>query len=395
MNVRTHTMGVFEVATARQSIRLRQKHSPRGFRYARFDHVCIYSRISRHLPRLSLQKTHKNQPPLSSCRFFSHKSGNSPCGKDKGKQRHSTTTDDEERSISWIGTVTLIEKASHYQVMTSSVPSSSSGRDDDNHKKEFHVAPMMGITYREFRYFIRLLTRHATLWTEMIVDATILHTNDLQYHLGFDPVVEPPVICQFGGNQAQLAAKVTQIVRAQGYKEINLNAGCPSHRVACKRAFGAALLQDVPKTINMLRAMQEAIQNDNDDAKISIKIRIGVDNDNDWTWTHNLIAQLSTACQRFYVHARKVHTAGLDPAQNRRIPPLDYPRVYALCRAFPQCEFWINGGILTLAQAKDICFGVEQDGEGENANALADQQQDEAQQEHYSGLIPPGHGRLI
>ena len=222
----------------------------------------------------------------------------------------------------------------------------------------------------------------------MVVDDTILFTDDLPYHLGFDQAVEPPVICQVGGNQDDQAAKVTRVVRNHGYTEINLNAGCPSHRVASKRCFGAALLQDIPKAIAMLRGMQEGIQEDGDDAKISIKLRIGVDDDDDWIWTRHVVAQLAPVCKRFYVHARKVHTQGLDPAQNRRIPPLDYPRVYALCREFPDCDFWVNGGILTLAHAKQVCFGVE------SKESLAANNEPDEESEHYFGLIPPGHGRL-
>ena len=270
---------------------------------------------------------------------------------------------------------------------------------------------MMGVTFREFRYFCRLLTRHAVLWTEMIVDDTIVHTDHLEYHLGYDKDVEPPIICQIGGNQADLAAQVTRVVtRDYGYHEINLNAGCPSHRVASKRAFGAALMQDVDVAINMLREMQHGAQEESCIVEngcksatnkpkplVSIKLRIGVDDQDDWEWTHQLVAQLSTVCRRFYVHARKVHTAGLDPAQNRRIPPLHYPRVYALCRAFPECEFWINGGIASIAQAKEICYGISPYHKSSNENTNNDEENESDNGGYdniYTGLVPPGHGPL-
>ena len=253
--------------------------------------------------------------------------------------------------------------------------------------KEFHIAPMMGVTFREFRYFVRLLSKRAVLWTEMVVDDTILHSDNLDYHLGYDTDVEPPIICQIGGNQAGKAAAVTrEVTQNYGYTEINLNAGCPSHRVASKRAFGAALLQDLSVAIAMLQSMNEGVRESG--ANVSIKLRIGVDDDDDWEWTRQTVAHLSKVCKRFYVHARKVLTKGLDPAQNRRIPPLHYPRVYALCREFPDCEFWINGGIMSIDQARDVCFGIVHSAVGDDNSTST------APEDVYSGLIPPGHGAL-
>eukprot|EP00977_Amphora_coffeiformis_P006996 scaffold1515_cov162-Amphora_coffeaeformis.AAC.8 len=266
---------------------------------------------------------------------------------------------------------------------------------NNNNGKEFHVAPMMGVTFREFRYFVRLLSKHAILWTEMVVDDTILHTDSLDYHLGFDKAVEPPIVCQIGGNQDEYAAAVTRtVIRDYGYHEINLNAGCPSHRVASKRAFGAALLTDVDKAVAMLQAMQEGVSEEST-ANVSIKLRIGVDDCDDLEWTTQLIARLSTVCKRFYVHARKVHTAGLDPAQNRRIPPLHYPRVYELCRRFPDCDFWINGGILTVEQAIDVCFGVSSPcEESSSSTTTTTTTTGESPNEPYQSLVPPGHGPI-
>ena len=111
----------------------------------------------------------------------------------------------------------------------------------------------------------------------MHVDETILHTDSLDYHLGFDQAVEHPVICQIGGNQAPHAAAVTRTVLDEyGYDEINLNAGCPSHRVASQRAFGAALLKDVEKAVAMLQGMQqEAATNNTNENKTNLRYRLG------------------------------------------------------------------------------------------------------------------------
>jgi tRNA-dihydrouridine synthase len=143
-------------------------------------------------------------------------------------------------------------------------------------------------------------------------------------------------------------------VEAAGYDEVNLNAGCPSNRVASKQAFGAALMQDVDLTVRMLQAMRQTAS-----IPVSIKTRIGVDDCEGWEFLWPFMERLikEGGVRRIYLHARKVYTTGLNPAQNRNIPPLDYSVVYRLCRHFPECDFWINGGIQTLQQAKDICYG--------------------------------------
>ena len=266
----------------------------------------------------------------------------------------------------------------------------NNNKNNNKDLKEFHVAPMMNVTFREFRYFMRLLSKHATLWTEMVVDDTIVHTDSLDYHLGFDRAVESPIICQIGGNHDEYAAAITRtVIHEYGYDEINLNAGCPSHRVSSERAFGAALMNDIDKAVAMLQAMQEGLPEESA-GKVSIKLRIGVDDCDDLEWTTQLIARLSTVCRRFYVHARKVHTEGLDPAQNRRIPPLHYPRVYALCRRFPDCEFWINGGIMTVEQAIDVCYGVSSPREELSLPSSSSTTNNES----YQGLVPLGHGPI-
>lgn len=271
--------------------------------------------------------------------------------------------------------------------------------------KEFHVAPMIHVTYREFRYFCRLLSRRAVLWTEMIVDDTILHSDDLDSHLYYDSTTERPIICQIGGSCPDQATQVTRVVTQQyGYPEINLNAGCPSNRVASERNFGAALLQDIDRAVEMLSAMQEGIEpsehsNGIDQGTtqtattttpvVSIKLRIGVDYNDDYAWTVQLIERLSKVCRRFYVHARKLHSHGLDPAQNRRIPPLNYPRVYALCRRFPDCDFWINGGIMNIEQARKICYGIQP---ADNLCECDDRT--DSCSDDFSSLLPCGHGEI-
>lgn len=226
---------------------------------------------------------------------------------------------------------------------------------NDQGVKELHIAPMLDVSYREFRYLMRLLTKRAVLWTEMVVDETLFFSDNHADHLFFDETCEHPIVCQIGGNQPMWTAEAVKAMERYHYDEINLNMECPSNRVADKRGFGAALMKDVSLALEMLESMKDNLTT----IPISVKTRVGVDDQDDWTYLEGLIARLSSVCKRFFIHARKVYTTGLkNAAQNRRIPPLDYPRVYRLCERFPDCEFFINGGIDSLHKSREICYGT-------------------------------------
>ena len=282
------------------------------------------------------------------------------------------------------------------------------------HGKELHIAPMLDVSYPEFRYLMRLLTQRAILWTEMIMDETLLFGTDAPLRqlqeestetdtslssfqttvVKKDTVVEndkdqstdtttnatttttssspprpPLLVCQLGGNNPEwISRAVAMIVRQQQQQvslsiaEINLNAGCPSNRVASQKAYGAALMKDPQLTGRILQSMQSAIDNHTSTSiHVSIKTRIGVDDNRGYDFLQKyLSACRDHGCRRFYLHARPVWTHGLSPAQNRFIPPLDYSVVYRICRAFPDCLFWLNGGIRTLEQAK-VLLGIHKD----------------------------------
>jgi tRNA-dihydrouridine synthase A len=216
--------------------------------------------------------------------------------------------------------------------------------------KELHIAPMLHVSHAEFRYFFRLLTKRAVLWTEMVVDETLVYST--QDNLGPPPV--SPMVCQLGGVDPALTAKATKLVVKHGYEEINLNMDCPSLRVS-GRNFGAILMKDVNRAVALLQAMKDNAP------RISCKCRVGIDDLDSLEFMVPVISQLSTVCQRFVLHARKCHLQGLSPKDNRLIPPLNYPRVYELCRKFPHCQFWINGGISGLKAALDLLQGRSDD----------------------------------
>lgn len=210
------------------------------------------------------------------------------------------------------------------------------------------VAPMMDYTDNHFRQLARLLTRHTWLWTEMVVDNTLVHQRDsLDRFLEF-LVVQNPLVLQLGGSDPATLALATKLADGYGYQEINLNCGCPSDKVAGHGCFGARLMLNPALVAKATAAMAECSR-----APISVKCRIGVD---DFDSYGELCDFVGTVAERgpvthFIVHARKALLSGLSPAQNRSVPPLRYEYVLALLRDFPGLRFTLNGGITTLPQA--------------------------------------------
>ncbi|KAB2846385.1 MAG: tRNA dihydrouridine(20/20a) synthase DusA [Hyphomicrobiaceae bacterium] len=203
---------------------------------------------------------------------------------------------------------------------------------------------MLDWTDRHCRFFHRLLSRHALLYTEMVTTGAVLH-GDRARLLGFD-ASEHPVVLQLGGSEPRALAESARIAEAFGYDEINLNVGCPSDRVQEGR-FGACLMAEPALVGDCVAAMKAAVR-----VPVTVKCRIGVDRQDPEEALDAL-----TACARaagvdaLIVHARKAWLDGLSPRENRDIPPLDYDRIYRLKRAHPDLAIAINGGIATLDDA--------------------------------------------
>lgn len=204
---------------------------------------------------------------------------------------------------------------------------------------------MMDWTDRHCRYFHRLLSPHARLYTEMVTSAALVRGGQLR--LLEHSVQEHPVALQLGGSDpAQLAQAARAGVQA-GYDEINLNVGCPSDRVQSGR-FGACLMREPLLVGDCVRAMRDAVG-----VPVTVKCRIGVDDQDAYAdLQHFTEVVLAVGVEVLVVHARKAWLQGLSPKQNREVPPLDYARVYRLKREFPQLQVIINGGISTVAQVR-------------------------------------------
>ena len=210
----------------------------------------------------------------------------------------------------------------------------------------FSVAPMLDCTDRHFRVLMRQISRHALLYSEMVVAQALHHTNRRDRLLDFDPV-EHPIALQVGGDDPALLADAARLASDWNYDEINLNVGCPSQKVQAGN-FGACLMAEPDLVARCVEAMAKASS-----LPVTVKHRIGIDDlDSDERLTDFVDRVAMAGASRFSVHARKAWLDGLDPKQNRTIPPLQHDRVQALKRRRPHLTIELNGGL----ESPDDCL---------------------------------------
>ena len=217
------------------------------------------------------------------------------------------------------------------------------------------IAPMVDRTDRNFRNFVRMINKDVLLYTEMITAQAILN-GDLDYILGFDEV-EHPIVLQIAATNPEEAYKAVKIAEKYNYDEINLNVGCPSDRVS-GNMMGAYLMAFPKEVANIVKAMKEATNK-----PISIKHRIGIDGKNILPVSfgrilldkyEDMVNFINTTKEigvnKYIIHARIAILAGLDPKQNRSIPPLRYDEVYRVKKEYPELHIEINGGIKSVKE---------------------------------------------
>ncbi len=211
-------------------------------------------------------------------------------------------------------------------------------------KYTFSVAPMMDWTDRHCRFFHRLITRHAQLYTEMVTARALIY-GDAARLMRFD-VREHPVAIQLGGAEPLELARAAKLAEDAGYNEVNLNVGCPSDRVQ-SGAFGAALMANPALVADCVTAMAAVVQ-----IPVTVKCRIGIDEQEPHETLPVFIETVSAApCDTFIIHARKAWLKGLSPKQNRNVPPLDYDMVRSIKMAHPDLTIILNGGLRDVPHA--------------------------------------------
>jgi tRNA-dihydrouridine synthase A len=211
---------------------------------------------------------------------------------------------------------------------------------------------MLDWTDRHCRYFHRLISRHALLYTEMVTTGALLHGDPGRF-LHFNKA-EHPVAFQLGGSDPKDLAVCAKMIEDWGYDEVNLNVGCPSDRVQNGR-FGACLMAEPELVGECVTTMRQSVS-----IPVTVKSRIGIDERDSYEELLEFIMTVADAgCDTFIVHARKAWLSGLSPKQNREVPPLRYDSVYQLKNDLPGLEIILNGGITTLDQAEEVLNHVD------------------------------------
>ena len=209
--------------------------------------------------------------------------------------------------------------------------------------RRLSIAPMLDWTDRYCRFFLRQISRHVLLYTEMITTGALLHQEPARF-LDFD-ADEHPLALQLGGSEPSALAACARLAGQWGYDEVNLNVGCPSDRVQSGR-FGACLMAEPQLVADCVAAMSEAVP-----LPVTVKHRIGIDDMDGYDQLAHFVDTVAAAgCNTLIVHARKAWLQGLSPKQNREIPPLRYEVVHRLKADFCDLEFVLNGGIKTMAE---------------------------------------------
>lgn len=204
---------------------------------------------------------------------------------------------------------------------------------------------MLDWTDRHCRFFHRLLSKRALLYTEMVNAGAVVH-GGTERHLRFN-AEEHPVALQLGGSERDMLVRSARLGQAWGYDEINLNCGCPSERVQ-RGSFGACLMQEPALVADCIKAMLDVV-----DVPVTVKHRIGIDKNEDYGFVRDFIGTVAEAgCKVFIVHARNAWLKGLSPKENREVPPLRYGVVAQLKQEFPHLTIAINGGFVDDASVQ-------------------------------------------
>ena len=214
------------------------------------------------------------------------------------------------------------------------------------------IAPMMDWTDRHCRFFMRLLSPSAFLYTEMVTAAAV-HHGDAARLLHYNDA-EHPIALQLGGSNPEWMVSAARKAAEYGYDEVNINVGCPSDRVQ-RGQFGACLMVEPQTVAECYKAMQGETE-----IPVTVKTRIGIDDKDSDKFLRKFVDVVAAAgCRKFIVHARIAILDGLSPKENRMIPPLNYDRVYRLKRDYPELEVVINGGLVDIPQVETALQHVD------------------------------------
>lgn len=139
------------------------------------------------------------------------------------------------------------------------------------------LAPMAGYTDSAFRQIVKELAPETITFSEMVSSDGLRYNSRTNKNLMNFKSVERPFIVQLFGKIPENFAIAAKMVEAIGADGIDINMGCPAHKVI-KSSHGAALIKNPLLAQEIVKATAEATK-----LPVSVKTRLG------WEDSENLI----------------------------------------------------------------------------------------------------------
>ena len=136
---------------------------------------------------------------------------------------------------------------------------------------KLYLAPMAGVTDAAFRQICR---EHgaALSCTELVSAKALCYNDEKSKKLLFLAPNEKPGVVQIFGNVPEEMAQAAKVaVAVSGADILDINMGCPVHKVAA-HGSGAALMKDVDKAAQIAEAVVNAVN-----VPVTVKMRRGWD----------------------------------------------------------------------------------------------------------------------
>ena len=165
---------------------------------------------------------------------------------------------------------------------------------DPLRQNKLYLAPMEDVTDPAFRMLCKRFGADR-VYTEFVnADALVRDVASTTRKLRISDA-ERPVAIQIYGREPESMAEAARIVEQAKPDFIDINFGCPVKKVAGKGA-GAGLLRDVPKMLEITRAVVNAVH-----IPVTAKTRLG------WNDEQKIIVELAEALQDCGVQELAIH----------------------------------------------------------------------------------------
>jgi tRNA-dihydrouridine synthase B len=133
------------------------------------------------------------------------------------------------------------------------------------------LAPMAGVTDRDFRLLIRRIGGVGVVSMEFVSSKAIVQGNKRTREMMYFSEEERPLAIQIYGSDAATMREAALVVEELGADICDINMGCPANKVL-KGCAGAALMGDLKLAESIIRTVRDAIS-----IPLTVKFRLGLD----------------------------------------------------------------------------------------------------------------------